>query len=62
MSEVVYHRCDMCGDIVTNESRMGYFYSAHWRDSEEEFELCEKCCTKVQRFIREHPREEVASR
>ena len=59
MSEVVYHRCDMGG--VVDDSKMGYFYSAHWRSSEEEFELCEKCCTKVQRFIRERPREAVAS-
>lgn len=61
MSYVIYHRCDMCGDITTNESRMGFFYSAHRRSSEEEFELCEKCSVKVQRFIRERPREKVAS-
>lgn len=61
MSEVVYHRCDMCGDLVVDDSKMGYFYSPNWRDSEEEFELCEKCCTKVQRFIRERLREAVAS-
>lgn len=54
-------RCDMCGDLVVDDSKMGYFYSAHWRDSEDEFELCEKCCTKVQRFIREHHEEEDAN-
>jgi hypothetical protein len=61
MSEVVYHRCDMCGDLIADETKMGYFYSAHWRDSEGDFELCEKCSVKVQRFIRERPREKVAS-
>ena len=57
MSGVIYHRFDMCGDLVVDDSKMGYFRSAHWRD----FELCEKCSVKVQRFIRERPREAVAS-
>lgn len=50
-----------CGDLVVDDSKMGYFRSAHRRDSEDDFELCEKCSVKVQRFIRERPREAVAS-
>lgn len=60
MSEVIYHRCDMCGDLIIDESKMGYFNSTHWANWEGDFELCEKCCTKVQRFIREHHEEEDA--
>lgn len=54
MSKVVYHRCDMCGDLIVDESKMGYFNSTHWTNWEGDFELCAKCCVKVQRFIREH--------
>ena len=61
MSKVIYHRCDRCGELVVNETKRGYFHSAHWRDSEDDFELCEKCSVKVQRFIRERPWEAVAS-
>lgn len=61
MSEVICHRCDMCGDLIIDETKMGYFNCTHWTNGEGDFELCEKCCTKVQRFIRERPREKVAS-
>lgn len=62
MSEVVYHRCDMCGEIITNESKMGYFQGATWPEGESEFELCAKCSEKVQRFINNHEtREEAAN-
>lgn len=54
MSEVVYHRCDMCGDLIVDETKMGYFNSPHWLSGEADFELCEKCSVKVQRFIREY--------
>ena len=62
MSEVIYHRCDMCGDLVIDETKMGYFQGATWSEDEPGFELCEKCSVKVQRFIRERPREKVASK
>ena len=62
MSEVIYHRCDMCGEIVTDESRMGYFHGAHWRDSEADFELCSKCSVKVQRFIHSNPKPKGAEK
>ena len=52
MSIVEYHRCDMCGEIIMDESKMGYFQGATWSDGESEFELCAKCSEKVQRFIR----------
>ena len=53
MSIVEYHRCDMCGDLIVDESKMGYFQGATWPENESEFELCPKCSEKVQRFIRD---------
>lgn len=62
MSIVEYHRCDMCGEIIINESKMGYFQGATWPEGESEFELCAKCSEKVQRFINNHEtREEAAN-
>ena len=52
MSIVEYHRCDMCGDLIVDESKMGYFQGATWPEGESEFELCAKCSEKVQLFIR----------
>ena len=57
MSIVEYHRCDMCGDLIVNESKMGYFQGATWPEGESEFELCAKCSEKVQRFINKIRRE-----
>lgn len=51
MSEVVYHRCDMCGDLIMDEEKIGYFKGAMWLECECEFDLCAKCSEKVQRFI-----------
>ena len=52
MSIVEYHRCDMCGWIIADEEKTGYFQGATWPENESEFELCPKCSVDVQRFIR----------
>ena len=30
MSDVIYHRCDMCGDLVVDETNMGFFQGTMW--------------------------------
>lgn len=51
MSEVVYHRCDMCGEIIIDDSKMGYLHSPLWGTEEYDTELCCSCLDKVERFI-----------
>ena len=57
MSEVVYHRCDMCGDLVVDETNMGFFQDTMWLGGGKEFELCSKCCDEVREFILEKKKE-----
>ena len=59
MSIVQYHRCDMCGDLIVDESKMGCFQGATWPECESGFELCARCSVAVQRFIHEHGKEEA---
>lgn len=59
MSDVVYHRCDMCGDLIVNEFHRGFFHGATCRGSSSDFDLCDACSARVQWFIEEHPREKV---
>lgn len=54
MSEVIYHRCDMCGGIIIDESKMGYLHSPLWGTEEYDTELCCLCLDKVERFIDEY--------
>lgn len=51
MSEVIYHRCDMCGGIIIDEIKMGYLHSPLWGTEEYDTELCCLCLDKVERFI-----------
>ena len=59
MSDVIYHRCDMCGDLIVNEFHRGFFNGATCRGSSSDFDLCDACSARVQRFIEEHPREKA---
>ena len=59
MSDVIYHRCDMCGDLIVNEFHRGFFHGATCRGSSSDFDLCGACSAGVQRFIEEHPREKA---
>lgn len=59
MSDVIYHRCDMCGDLIVNEFHRGFFHGATCRGSSSDFDLCDACSARVQRFIEEHTREKA---
>ena len=59
MSDVIYHRCDMCGDLIVNEFHRGFFHGATCRGSSSDFDLCDACSARVQRVIEEHPREKA---
>lgn len=59
MSEIIYHRCDMCGGLIVNEFHRGFFHGATCRGSSSDFDLCDACSARVQRFIEEHPREKA---
>lgn len=53
--------CSRCGKTYSNP-----FFNSYprefWKGNKKRVgELCEKCSVKVQRFIRERPREKVAS-
>lgn len=61
MSEIIYHRCDMCGEIFTSDSKMGYLHSPLWGTVEHDTELCRPCLDKVGRFIDEYPMAKGAS-
>lgn len=63
MSKVEYTRCDMCGDLLVDDSKAGHF----WRESfsgwaegwaEDSLDLCGGCADEVQRFIRAGRRRE----
>lgn len=56
MSKVECRRCDMCGRIVFGNEEMGSFIGAQWPRNEENFDLCNECSGKVQRFIHEQPK------
>ena len=55
MSVVVYHHCDMCGEIIIDDSKMGYLHSPLWGTEEFDIELCRSCLDKVELFIDEYP-------
>lgn len=59
MSEIRYHRCDMCGDLIVNDFHRGFFHGATCRGSSSDFDLCDACSAHVQRFIEEHTREKA---
>ncbi len=46
----------MCGRIVFGNEEMGSFIGAQWPRNEENFDLCNECSGKVQRFIHEQPK------
>ena len=54
MSEVIYHLCDMCGDLIFDETKMGYLHSPLWGTEEHDTELCRSCLDKVERFVDEY--------
>jgi hypothetical protein len=49
----------MCGDLIVNEFHRGFFHGATCRGSSSDFDLCDACSARVQRFIEEHPREKA---
>ena len=53
------YRCDRCGDLIVNEFHRGFFHGATCRGSSSDFDLCDACSARVQRFIEEHPREKA---
>lgn len=44
----------MCGDLIVNEFHRGFFHGATCRGSSSDFDLCDACSARVQRFIEEH--------
>lgn len=47
MSDVIYHRCDMCGDLIVNEFHRGFFHGATCRGSSSDFDLCDACSARA---------------
>ena len=63
MSTGVYTTCDMCGKTVTgNKSKWGRFYIDPLTCSADAIDLCPKCASKVEQFIRGWKKEESDER
>lgn len=60
----LWHRdeitCPWCGYLIVNEFHRGFFHGATCGGSSSDFDLCDACSARVQRFIEERPREKAA--
>lgn len=45
--------------VTTPTCDRGFFHGATCRGSSSDFDLCDACSARVQRFIEEHPREKA---